>query len=100
MKDWKPVEDVKELAPGAAYAIEFQNDNKTRMEFVLSMFVHCFGMNVHDAYREMMAVHQQGTRVVGSMSRLNAEALVEHIHGEAGKRGFPFRCKVVPALPG
>lgn len=86
VKDWRPIEDEKELAPGSVYAIEFQNDNKTRMDFVFSMFVRCFGMKDQDAYREMMAIHEQGSTVVGSMSRMNAEALVEHIQAEAGKR--------------
>ncbi len=97
VKDWVSVEKEKAPVSGSAYAIEFQNDHKTPMQFVLSMFVHCFGMNVYDAYREMMVVHEKGSRIVGSMSRLNAEALVEHIHAEAAKRGFPFRCKVVLA---
>lgn len=99
VKVWKPIEAGagKELHAGLAYAIEMQNDNKTSMVFVFGIFCRCFGMTRLDAYREVLAIHEQGTRIVGSMSRLNAEALLEHIHVEAAKRGFPFQCKVVLA---
>ncbi len=95
---WTPIVKDKGLRPESAYAVEFQNDNKTHMAFVLSMFVNCFGMKINDAYQEAMAIHEQGSRIVGSMSQKNAEALVEHIRAESARRDFPFQCKAVPVM--
>ncbi len=93
---WKPIKEDKELMSGTAFAIEFLNDEQTKMAFVISVFRNCFGMDLQTAYQGMAAIHQQGRRVIGSMSRTNAEALLLHIQTEVARRDFPFQCKVVP----
>lgn len=97
VKAWSPAQEVRDLKASPVFAIEFQNDKKTRSDFILSMFCHCFGMSRQDAYRELMAIRNEGSSVIGSMSQANAEALIEYIRTEAARRGFPLQCKVVPA---
>lgn len=98
VKAWIPIEEGKGLNTGLAYAIEFRNDEITKMAFVFSIFRNCFNMEPEPAYQEVMAIHKLGSGIVGSMSRENAEALLQHIQAEAAKRGFPLQCKIVPAF--
>jgi ATP-dependent Clp protease adaptor protein ClpS len=82
-------------SPTHTHGIEFKNDDKTPMEFVVQVLEEYLGMERQDAVQIMLKVHREGAATVPAGNEARAEALATQTAAEARRLGFPFVCRVV-----
>jgi len=74
--------------------VVFYNDDFTTMEFVVDVLISVFNKTIEEAEEIMLAVHNQGSGIVGvytydiAVSRANLATQL------ARKNGFPLRVEV------
>lgn len=86
--------EVEEIPP---YKVVFLDDPKTSMEFVVRILIRLFGKDTVTAQRLMWEVHTQGSALVSTLPKEQAELKQEQVHTAARSEGFPFRCVIEPA---
>jgi ATP-dependent Clp protease adapter protein ClpS len=87
------------LPSEATHGVEFANDNKTPMEFVVRVLEQYFGMERKAATLTMLQIHRQGRATVPAGSKEHAETTAAQTVQEARKRGYPLACAAVALLP-
>jgi len=103
MPDWEPdnehgndeavlTESKQKLQKPPLYKVLLHNDDYTTMEFVVLVLRSVFNKSEEDAFRIMMAVHQQGIGVAGVYSYEIAEAKVDKVIQLARDKEFPLLC--------
>lgn len=85
-------ESKEKLQKPPLYKVLLHNDDYTTMDFVIFVLVSVFHKSETDAFRIMMAVHQQGIGVAGVYTYEIAEAKVEKVHSLARASEYPLLC--------
>jgi ATP-dependent Clp protease adaptor protein ClpS len=79
------------------YKVLLLNDDYTPMEFVILILQRFFSMNVDDATRVMLHVHQRGVGVCGVFSYEVAETKVTQVMDYARENQHPLQCTLEKA---
>lgn len=79
-----------ELKKPPMYKVLLLNDDYTPMEFVVHVLEQFFGMNREQATQIMLAVHTQGSAVVGIFPRDVAETKSEQVNQYAQENQHPL----------
>jgi ATP-dependent Clp protease adaptor protein ClpS len=82
----------QQLKKPPLYKVLLHNDDYTTMEFVVLILKQVFHKSNTDAYRIMMAVHQQGIGVAGVYTYEIAEAKIDKVTSMAREHEFPLLC--------
>ena len=85
---------VKEPTP---YRVLMLNDDYTPMEFVVLCLQRFFRMNMEEATRVMLHVHQKGVGVCGVFSYEVAETKVYQVMDAARQNQHPLQCTLEKA---
>ncbi len=85
-------ESKQKLQKPPLYKVLLHNDDYTTMDFVIFILIGVFHKSETDAFRIMMAVHQQGLGVAGVYTYEIAEAKVEKVHSLARASEYPLLC--------
>ena len=73
------------------------NDDYTPMEFVVLVLQRYFSMDLEDATRVMLQVHQQGVAVCGVFTYEVAETKVSQVIDFARENQHPLQCTLEKA---
>ena len=79
------------------YRVLMLNDDYTPMEFVVLVLQRFFRMDVDEATRVMLAVHQRGVGVCGVFSYEVAETKVSQVIDFARQNQHPLQCTLEKA---
>ena len=79
------------------YKVLMLNDDYTPMEFVVLCLQRFFRMNIEDATRVMLHVHQKGVGVCGVFSYEVAETKVTQVTDFARQNQHPLQCTLEKA---
>jgi ATP-dependent Clp protease adaptor protein ClpS len=79
------------------YKVLMLNDDYTPMEFVVLVLQRFFRMNIEDATRVMLHVHQRGVGVCGIFSYEVAETKVAQVIDFARENQHPLQCTLEKA---
>ncbi|WP_246604796.1 ATP-dependent Clp protease adapter ClpS [Aquisediminimonas sediminicola] len=79
------------------YKVLMLNDDYTPMEFVVHVLQHFFRMNMDEATRVMLQVHQKGVGVCGVFSYEVAETKVSQVMDFARQHQHPLQCTLEQA---
>jgi len=79
------------------YKVLMLNDDYTPMEFVVHVLQRFFKMDLEDATRVMLAVHQRGVGVCGIFSYEVAESKVQQVIDYARQNQHPLQCTLEKA---
>ena len=79
------------------YKVLMLNDDYTPMEFVVLVLQRIFKMDLEDATRVMLAVHQRGVGVCGVFSYEVAETKVSQVIDLARENQHPLQCTLEKA---
>lgn len=74
------------------YKVLMLNDDYTPMEFVVLVLKRFFGMNMDEATRVMLHVHQKGVGVCGIFTYEVAETKVNQVMDFAREHQHPLQC--------
>ncbi len=74
------------------YKVLLLNDDYTPMEFVVAVLKRFFGMNMEEATRVMLHVHQKGVGVCGIFTYEVAETKVTQVMDAARENQHPLQC--------
>jgi ATP-dependent Clp protease adaptor protein ClpS len=72
------------------------NDNKTTMEFVVSVLEDVFGKTRDEALKMMLEIHRDGSGVCGVYEPEQAWKVAEKVVELARRNHHPLRCVVEP----
>lgn len=87
---------VETLKP-SLYKVLMLNDDYTPMEFVVHVLQRFFRMNMEDATRVMLHVHQRGVGVCGIFTYEVAETKVTQVMDFAKQHQHPLQCTLEKA---
>jgi ATP-dependent Clp protease adaptor protein ClpS len=79
------------------YKVLMLNDDYTPMEFVVLVLQRFFSMDIEDATRVMLQVHQQGVAVCGVFTYELAETKVSQVIDFARENQHPLQCTLEKA---
>lgn len=79
------------------YKVLLLNDDYTPMEFVVLVLKRFFNMDIDQATRVMLHVHQKGVGVCGTFSYEVAETKVTQVMDFARKNDHPLQCTLEKA---
>ncbi|MBX9880737.1 MAG: ATP-dependent Clp protease adapter ClpS [Sphingomonas sp.] len=79
------------------YRVLMLNDDYTPMEFVVLVLQRFFNMNIEDATRVMLHVHQKGVGVCGVFTYEVAETKVSQVIDFARQNQHPLQCTLEKA---
>ena len=79
------------------YKVLLLNDDYTPMEFVVLVLKRFFNMDIDEATRVMLHVHQKGVGVCGTFSYEVAETKVTQVMDFARKNEHPLQCTLEKA---
>ena len=79
------------------YKVLLLNDDYTPMEFVVLVLQRFFRMNMEDATRVMLHVHQKGVGICGVLSYEVAETKVNQVMDFARENQHPLQCTLEKA---
>jgi ATP-dependent Clp protease adaptor protein ClpS len=91
-----PSSEIKLKKP-KMYAVIMHNDDYTPMEFVVLVLQRFFRMNMEEATRVMLHVHQRGVGVCGVFSYEVAETKVAQVIDFARQNQHPLQCTLEKA---
>ena len=86
-----------EVARPPLYSVLLLNDDYTPKEFVVLCLQRFFRMNIEDATRVMLHVHQKGVGVCGVFSYEVAETKVSQVVDFARQNQHPLQCTLEKA---
>lgn len=87
----------KKFKEPSLYKVVFLNDDKTPMDFVVSLIVELFKHSEETAHAITMKIHEEGSGVVGVYSFELAEQKSLEATTLSRDNGFPLRVKVEEA---
>lgn len=77
------------------WGAKFHNDDYTPMDFVVAVMTQIFALDEATANRTMLAVHNQGSSIVGAYTRDIAETKVASAMKAAKNYGHPMIIEAV-----
>jgi ATP-dependent Clp protease adaptor protein ClpS len=77
--------------------VVFLNDDRTPMDFVVTVLQDFMGLGFDEAERLMLRVHREGRAICGTYARAEAETKAADILAFAARQGHPFQCMVEEA---
>jgi ATP-dependent Clp protease adaptor protein ClpS len=86
----------KKLKQPPLFKVLLHNDDYTTMEFVVEILESVFNKAPAEAYRIMMAVHNQGQGLCGVYPFDVAETKIATVVDLARGNGFPLRASMEP----
>ena len=86
--------EVKHSENGALYSIEIYNDDKTTMDFVISILEKYFDLPRKNAIKVMAEIHANGKYKITGFEKESADRLALHIKKIAEEYSFPLKCCV------
>lgn len=89
-------EDVEVKQPNL-YTVRLMNDDFTPMNFVIAVLMQIFRKSQEDAEKITMAVHNDGSAIVGIYTRDIAETKVQLVVRNARAHQHPLVAEVEPA---
>lgn len=92
--DVQTVADKPKVKEPPRYKVILLNDDYTPMEFVVHVLETFFGFGSEKATQLMLAVHTQGSAVVGLFSRDVAETKSEQVNNYAQSHDHPLLSRV------
>ena len=94
--EYNPLTTVAEAKPELKqppmYRVVLLNDDYTPMEFVVMVLKRFFGMDLEQATRVMLHVHQKGVGVCGVFPYEVAETKVNQVMDFARQNQHPLQC--------
>lgn len=75
-------------------SIEFIDDDKTPMGFVVAILEKYFGLSHKNARNKMLEIHSNGKTEISGIGTASAAKLVAHVEKVAMESGFPLKCNV------
>jgi ATP-dependent Clp protease adapter protein ClpS len=89
---------MKEFVPaGFSSGLEIMNDNRTPMEFVVSVLQTCVNISETDAIRTMLEIHKKGGVLFPLPSFDESTRVAERVTAEANAKNHPLVCRAVRA---
>lgn len=85
------------LGPPKMFKVMLLNDDYTPMEFVVMVLKRFFGMDLEQATRVMLHVHQRGVGVCGIYPYEIAETKVNQVMDFARQNQHPLQCTLEKA---
>ena len=85
------------LAKPSMYKVILWNDDYTPMEFVIHALQRFFKMDLEQATRVMLHVHQKGVGVCGTFTYEVAETKVNQVIDYARQNQHPLQCTMEKA---
>lgn len=92
----KKVKIISLTKEPSLYKIIFLNDDKTPMEFVITIMIKFFDKSERDAYDLTMRIHNDGSAVVLVAPYEIAEEKAKHTMDVASRNGFDLKIKIEP----
>jgi len=83
---------------GFKCGLEILNDDRTPMEFVVSVLGDHIGFDRKAAIRTMLTIHSQGGALLPMSSMEEAGKAARAIAAEAAEHNYPLVCRVVDAV--
>jgi len=80
------------VEPPKLYKVLLLNDDYTPMEFVIAVLQRFFSLDVEQATRIMLKVHNEGRGVCGVFTRDIAATKVEQVSAFARQHQHPLAC--------
>lgn len=80
------------LEPPKMYKVMLLNDDYTPMDFVITVLQHFFSLDIEQATRIMLKVHNEGRGVCGVFTRDIAATKVEQVSAFALQHQHPLAC--------
>jgi len=80
---------------GFRCGLEILNDDRTPMEFVVSVLQKNLGLNEPEAIRTMLEIHGKGGVIVASASFEESKRVADAVTAEARLANHPFVCRAV-----
>lgn len=80
------------LQPPKMYKVMLLNDDFTPMEFVITVLQRFFSLDIEQATRIMLKVHNEGRGVCGIFPRDIAATKVEQVSAFARQNQHPLAC--------
>lgn len=74
------------------YRVLMHNDDKTTMDFVVTILCNVFNKDPEEATKIMWTIHTTGLGVCGVYPREIAETRIGRVHSAASHAGFPLTC--------
>lgn len=78
------------------FHVIMHNDDFTTMEFVVKVLVTVFHKSQAAAEQAMMAIHKEGSAIVGTYSHDIALTKTEAVKNMAKEEGFPLQLSIRP----
>ncbi|WP_018150435.1 ATP-dependent Clp protease adapter ClpS [Leeia oryzae] len=85
-------DDVTKVTPPPFWKVVLLNDDFTPMDFVVHVLQQFFHLDVDQATRIMLMVHQQGRGICGVYSKDVAETKVQQVRQFAKEHQHPLQC--------
>lgn len=83
------------LPEGFRCGIEILNDDRTPMEFVISILQSGAGLSMVEATKKMFEIHKTGGLLLSMESLEQSRRIAELIVTEARRKGYPLVCGAV-----
>jgi ATP-dependent Clp protease adapter protein ClpS len=80
---------------GFRWGIEILNDDRTPMEFVISVLCTAVGMSRIDAIRTMLEIHSKGGVLLARASLDESRRIADAITAEARSNNHALTCRAV-----
>ena len=90
-------ESKEKLEKPPLFKVLLHNDHYTTMEFVVYVLVTVFNKNEDEAFRIMLAVHNEGVGVAGVYTFEIAETKAQKVMDLAREQEYPLMCSVQEA---
>lgn len=88
--------EKEKVKPPPKYAVIFNNDDYTPMDFVTEMLMVYFGKNYDDAQTIMWDVHTKGKGIAGVYTHQIAETKKAQVDHLAQQAGYPLLLTIEP----
>ena len=88
---------LQRVEPPRSYQVVMLNDDYTPMEFVVMVLKRFFSMDLEQATRVMLHVHQRGVGVCGIFTYEVAETKVNQVMDFARQNQHPLQCTLEKA---
>ena len=86
-----------EVGPPGRFQVVLLNDDYTPMEFVVLVLKRFFSMDLEQATRVMLHVHQKGVGICGTFTYEVAETKVSQVIDYARQNQHPLQCTLEKA---